>query len=102
MVTIAPRCRRTFASMEDRSECEDCSPARSIARLISVAVHCPPRGVVNPAQVEWGGCEVVQDSLRHANARITTEMCTQALTQDKRNAQTKVVRMILPRPSLPL
>jgi len=41
--------------------------------------------------------KVVQDSLRHANARITMEMYTQALTQDKRTAQTKVVQMILPR-----
>ena len=43
--------------------------------------------------------KVVQDSLRHANARITMEMYTQALSQDKRTAQTKVVQMILPRPT---
>jgi len=41
--------------------------------------------------------KVVQDSLRHANARITMEMYTQALTQDKRTAQTKVVQMMLPK-----
>jgi integrase len=41
--------------------------------------------------------KVVQDSLRHANARITMEMYAQALTQDKRTAQTKVVQMILPK-----
>ena len=34
--------------------------------------------------------KVVQDSLRHANARITMEMYAQALSQDKRTAQTKV------------
>jgi integrase len=33
--------------------------------------------------------KVVQDSLRHANARITMEMYAQALSQDKRTAQTK-------------
>jgi integrase len=43
--------------------------------------------------------KVVQDSLRHANARITMELYTQALTQDKRTAQTKVVQMMLPKPS---
>jgi integrase len=43
--------------------------------------------------------KVVQDSLRHANARITMELYTQALTQDKRTAQTKVVQMILPQPA---
>jgi integrase len=42
--------------------------------------------------------KVVQDSLRHANARITMEMYAQALSQDKRTAQTKVVQMILPKP----
>ena len=41
--------------------------------------------------------KVVQDSLRHANARITMELYAQALTQDKRTAQTKVVQMILPK-----
>jgi hypothetical protein len=46
--------------------------------------------------------KVVQDSLRHANARITMEMYTQALTQDKRTAQTKVVQMMLPKAAPPL
>ena len=46
--------------------------------------------------------KVVQDSLRHANARITMELYTHALSQDKRTANTKVVQMILPKdtPSL--
>ena len=46
--------------------------------------------------------KVVQDSLRHANARITMELYAQALTQDKRTAQTKVVQMILPKVTSPL
>jgi integrase len=46
--------------------------------------------------------KVVQDSLRHANARITMELYAQALTQDKRTAQTKVVQMILLKTTLPL
>jgi len=41
--------------------------------------------------------KVVQESLRHANARITMELYTQALTQDKRTAQTRVVQMMLPK-----
>jgi integrase len=41
--------------------------------------------------------KVVQESLRHASPRITMEVYAQALTQDKRNAQSKVVQMILPR-----
>ena len=40
--------------------------------------------------------KVVQEALRHANSRITLDTYTQALTPAKREAQTKVVRMILP------
>lgn len=46
--------------------------------------------------------KVVQESLRHANARITMELYAQALTQDKRAAQTNVVQMILPKPAQPI
>jgi integrase len=46
--------------------------------------------------------KVVQESLRHASPRITMEVYAQALTQDKRNAQSKVVQMILPRNAPPL
>lgn len=41
--------------------------------------------------------KVVQDGLRHANSRITLELYTHSLGQDKRAAQTKVVQMILPK-----
>ena len=40
--------------------------------------------------------KVVQESLRHANSRITLDMYTQAVTSAKRQAQSKVVKMILP------
>jgi site-specific recombinase XerD len=40
--------------------------------------------------------KVVQECLRHANSRITLDTYTQALTPAKREAQSKVVRMILP------
>jgi integrase len=40
--------------------------------------------------------KVVQESLRHANSRTTLDTYTQALTPAKREAQTKIVRMILP------
>jgi integrase len=45
--------------------------------------------------------KVVQESLRHANSRITLDTYTQALTSAKREAQSKVVRMILPEQSQP-
>jgi integrase len=40
--------------------------------------------------------KVVQESLRHANSRITLDMYTQAPTPAKRQAQSKVVQMIRP------
>ena len=43
--------------------------------------------------------KVVQESLRHANSRITLDTYIQALTPAKRKAQTRVVRMILPEQS---
>lgn len=41
--------------------------------------------------------KVVQESLRHANSRITLDSYTQAVTAAKRQAQSKVVSMILSR-----
>jgi integrase len=38
--------------------------------------------------------KVVQESLRHANSRITLDTYTQAVTPAKRQAQAKIVRMI--------
>ena len=45
--------------------------------------------------------KVVQESLRHANARITMDLYTQALTSDKRSAQSKVIEMMRPKLALP-
>jgi integrase len=44
--------------------------------------------------------KVVQESLRHANARITMDLYTQALTPDKRLAQSKVIEMMRPKLAL--
>jgi integrase len=41
--------------------------------------------------------KVVQESLRHANSRITMDTYIQAMTPQKRQAQGKVVGMILPK-----
>lgn len=40
--------------------------------------------------------KTIQELLRHANYRVTADVYTQAITPTKRQAQTKVVRMILP------
>lgn len=43
--------------------------------------------------------KVVQELLRHATSRMTLDTYTQALSPDKRAAQSKVVGMIRPKPS---
>jgi integrase len=40
--------------------------------------------------------KVVQELLRHANSRITMDIYAQALTPAKRQAQDKVVQMVVP------
>jgi integrase len=45
--------------------------------------------------------KVVQESLRHANSRITLDTYTQAVTPAKRQAQSKVVQMIRPNAGAP-
>jgi integrase len=39
--------------------------------------------------------KTIQELLRHANYRVTADVYTQAMTAAKREAQAKVVRMIL-------
>lgn len=45
--------------------------------------------------------KVVQELLRHANSKITLDIYTQALSPTKRDAQSKVVRMILEQEKAP-
>ena len=45
--------------------------------------------------------KTIQELLRHANYRVTADVYTQAMTTAKREAQAKVVRMILPGKSAP-
>ncbi len=40
--------------------------------------------------------KTVQELLRHANSRITLDVYTQAVNSNKRAAQSKVVRMMVP------
>jgi len=40
--------------------------------------------------------KTVQELLRHANSRITLDVYTQAVGSNKRAAQSKVVRMMIP------
>jgi integrase len=40
--------------------------------------------------------KVVQESLRHANTRITMELYAQALSPDKRKPQSETLNLFLP------
>jgi integrase len=40
--------------------------------------------------------KTIQELLRHSNYKVTADVYTQAMTKAKREAQTRVVRMILP------
>lgn len=40
--------------------------------------------------------KVIQELLRHANLKVTMDTYVQAVTDEKREAQNKVVKMILP------
>ena len=62
-----------------------------------VGWHTFRRSYATLLKASGADVKVVQDSLRHANARITMEIYAQALTPDKRKAQTNVVQMILPK-----
>jgi integrase len=58
-------------------------------------------GILSGTLLKANGEDVktVQELLRHANSRITLEVYTQAVTSNKRVAQSKVVRMMVPNPS---
>jgi integrase len=40
--------------------------------------------------------KTIQELLRHSNYKVTADVYTQAVTSKKREAQSRVVRMILP------
>jgi integrase len=44
--------------------------------------------------------KVVQELLRHANSRITLDIYTQALTPAKREAQSRIAHLILPKKTM--
>ncbi len=40
--------------------------------------------------------KTMQESLRHANSKLTLDLYAQAITPTKRKAQSKIVQMLLP------
>jgi len=50
-----------------------------------------------PSSQNGEDVKTVQELLRHANSKITLDTYTQAMSPAKRQAQSKVARMILPK-----
>jgi integrase len=71
--------------------------AKSLGITKRIGWHTFRRTYASLLKSSGADVKVVQESLRHANARITMELYAQALTPDKRKAQSKVIRMILPK-----
>ena len=66
--------------------------------------RCPLRqqlasGHTDPVTGNGEDIKVVQELLRHANSRITLDTYTQAKTPAKRAAQSKVVEMLVRKPT---
>jgi integrase len=75
--------------------------AKSLGITKRIGWHTFRRTYASLLKASGADVKVVQESLRHANARITMELYAQALTPDKRKAQSKVIRMILPKATQP-
>jgi integrase len=60
----------------------------------TIGWHTFRHSYASQLQTNGEDVKVVQESLRHANSRITLDTYTQASTPAKRRAQTKVVGMI--------
>jgi len=56
--------------------------------------HIPPLACDKPP-IPWVDVKVAQDLLRHANSRITLDIYTQAVSEQKRDACSRVVEMML-------
>ena len=68
--------------------------ANGIHKNIGWHTFCHSFGTLLKANGE--DVKTVQELLRHANSRITLDVYTQAVNSNKRAAQSKVVRMMVP------
>ncbi len=72
-------------------------PAAKMASVEgTVGWHTFRRTVATLLVANGEDIKTVQESLRHANSRITLDLYAQAVTPAKRNAQSKIVQMLLP------
>ncbi|HUS18091.1 MAG TPA: site-specific integrase, partial [Terriglobales bacterium] len=62
----------------------------------SVGWHTFRRTIATLFIANGENVKVVQDSLRHANSKMTLDLYAQATTTSKQAAQTKLIQMVLP------
>ena len=54
-----------------------------------------PQGILYPAPRYWAEFKVMQELMRHSTIRVTLDTYTQAVTSEKRAAQTAVVSLFV-------
>ncbi len=70
--------------------------ARAIGIHKNIGWHTFRRSFGTLLKANGEDVKTVQELLRHANSRITLDVYTQAVNSNKRAAQSKVVRMMVP------
>ena len=70
--------------------------ARAIGIHKNIGWHTFRHSFGTLLKANGGDVKTVQELLRHANSRITLDVYTQAVNANKRAAQSKVVRMMVP------
>jgi len=70
----------------------------ALRQQLAVMKRQCPRPRLRSASRKANGEDIktIQELLRHANYKVTADVCTQAITKAKREAQRRVVRLILP------
>jgi len=76
--------------------------ARRLGITKAIGWHTFRRSYASLLLSSGADVKVCQESLRHANVRITLGLYAQSFAEDKRTAQSKVVQMILPQAAQPL
>ena len=74
-------------------------PARKLGITKKISRHTFRHTFSSILKANGEDVKVVQELLRHTTSRMTLDTYTQALSPDKRAAQSKVVSMISPKPS---
>ena len=73
-----------------------CKPAAQRAKLGVIGWHTFRRTFSTLLRANGEDIKVQQDLMRHADIRTTMNLYTQAISEQKRQAQGRIVEMVLP------